>query len=108
MGENHLLRGSLQNFSLYCEWKVANLRLVTAEGHAPPRSPSSELCIGRRFSENANFTIGFEPSSGLEVILLLRIQKSIKDTLNNVLDEQLDGSLVPESENQTQRPPEAR
>lgn len=84
----------------------SNLRLVAAEGHAPPRLTSSKLWIGRRFSENANFIFGFEPSSGLEVILLSHIQKSIKDTLNNVLDEQLDGSLVPESENQTQRPPE--
>lgn len=79
---------------------------MAAEGHAPPRLTSSKLWIGRRFSENANFIFGFEPSSGLEVILLSHIQKSIKDTLNNVLDEQLDGSLVPESENQTQRPPE--
>lgn len=49
---------------------------------------------------NVNFIIGFEPSPGLEVILLSQIQESIKDTLNNILDEQLDGSLVPESENQ--------
>lgn len=91
---------SLQILFLYRNWKVANLRLVAAEGRAPPRSTSSECWLGRRFSGNANFIIGFEPSSGLEVILLSWIQKSIKDTLNNVLDEQLDGSLVPESENQ--------